>query len=168
MKLTDHSLCRKEGDKMKKLLPQILKGLKLISEFVFYFLLICGMCIYYSVKYIAKGENKILRGGLILLYPGLAAAYIFLKPVIGVILIIFAAAVALAAIFTMSHVWEKWPAGAADAKNEFFEGMTLDDAKREYHRLMKKYHPDNCGGDSDMAKRIAASYEQYRSRYAGM
>ena len=43
-----------------------------------------------------------------------------------------------------------------------FMGMTLDAARSEYKTLMKKYHPDNPGGDLEMSKKITSDYEEYK------
>lgn len=47
------------------------------------------------------------------------------------------------------------------AKNPFFEGMTFEEAKKEYRRLLKKYHPDNVGGDAKKTQEIVAAYDDY-------
>ena len=50
-------------------------------------------------------------------------------------------------------------------RRTFFEGMNTDEAKSEYRKLMKHYHPDNPnGGDPEMAKKIAAAYMEYRKK----
>ena len=45
----------------------------------------------------------------------------------------------------------------------FFAGMTPDQAKKEYHRLMKQYHPDNLGGDLEMSQQISEEYRRFRA-----
>jgi len=47
----------------------------------------------------------------------------------------------------------------------FFAGMSLEEAKKEYRRLMKLYHPDNVNGDAEMSKRISVAYSQYCAAY---
>lgn len=45
----------------------------------------------------------------------------------------------------------------------FFAGLTPEEARKEYRRLLKVYHPDNNGGSTEMTLRINADYEQYLS-----
>jgi curved DNA-binding protein CbpA len=40
--------------------------------------------------------------------------------------------------------------------------MKAREAKKEYIRLAKKYHPDNRGGDAEMFKRVNNAYEEYK------
>ena len=50
-------------------------------------------------------------------------------------------------------------------KRGLFDGMTMNEAKKEYRRLMKQVHPDNAGGgDPEMAKKISEAYNNYRKR----
>lgn len=44
----------------------------------------------------------------------------------------------------------------------FFDGMTYAEAKSEYHRLLKKYHPDNGAGDDKMAQEITRQFAEFR------
>ena len=46
---------------------------------------------------------------------------------------------------------------------QFFAGMTPDQAKKEYHRLMKQYHPDNLGGDLEMSQLVSEEYRRLRA-----
>lgn len=50
-------------------------------------------------------------------------------------------------------------------KISFFDGMTVEEAKNEYRKLMKRYHPDNYNGDEKMSKRVSVAYDQYRTLY---
>ena len=47
-----------------------------------------------------------------------------------------------------------------------FYGMTEDEAKTEYRRLLKLYHPDNGNGDLQKTQDIVIAYSNYRSRLA--
>jgi predicted membrane protein len=51
------------------------------------------------------------------------------------------------------------------ATSSFFEGMSMDEAKKEFHRLIKIYHPDNKGGSLDMSQKITSEYERFRARH---
>lgn len=48
--------------------------------------------------------------------------------------------------------------------NWFFTCKTLDEAKKIYRDLMKKYHPD-LGGDTATAQAINAAYDAFCNRY---
>lgn len=41
-----------------------------------------------------------------------------------------------------------------------FSGLSAGEAKKKYHQLVKKYHPDN-GGDKNAMQKIMEEYEQY-------
>lgn len=44
----------------------------------------------------------------------------------------------------------------------WFDGLPANDAKRKYHELMKKYHPDNTTtGNTNLAQEIQAEYDLY-------
>lgn len=47
--------------------------------------------------------------------------------------------------------------------NPFFEGMSFEEAKKEYRKLMKKYHPDNIDGSLEMTQKVAEAYSNYCS-----
>jgi predicted membrane protein len=51
------------------------------------------------------------------------------------------------------------------AKTSFFEGMTMDEAKKEFRRLIKIYHPDNQGGSLEMSQKITSEYEKFRTQH---
>ena len=59
---------------------------------------------------------------------------------------------------TYNGYWEYF----ARKKDIFFAGMSKTEAKKEYRRLMKQYHPDNAGGDTEMTKRISEAYNEYK------
>ena len=46
-----------------------------------------------------------------------------------------------------------------------FEGLLPAEAKKKYHELMKKYHPDNADGNPAMAKEISIAYDEYKLRH---
>jgi len=43
----------------------------------------------------------------------------------------------------------------------YFKGMSAEEAKKEYRRLMKKYHPDNVEGDTQATQMISNAYREY-------
>lgn len=42
----------------------------------------------------------------------------------------------------------------------FTNCKTLEELRREYKRLLKKYHPDNVGGSEELTKEINTEYEK--------
>jgi hypothetical protein len=42
----------------------------------------------------------------------------------------------------------------------FFGGMTKEQAKHEFRRLMKEYHPDNPDGNAEMTRKISEEYNR--------
>jgi hypothetical protein len=57
---------------------------------------------------------------------------------------------------------ERWEESRSDA---FFDGMSREEAKQEYHRLMKLYHPDNKDGSLVMTQKIRSEYDKYRAQH---
>ena len=50
------------------------------------------------------------------------------------------------------------------------EGITLDSLKKQYKKLVKKYHPDVNSGDKtceEKFKRIAVAYKELSTRLSG-
>lgn len=148
--------------------------LKVIGYFVLFFML----AIFESIKYLFHGKKIIGKVVIIACYLGLAASAklntnIFLA-VIGIIAI-------LDMIFSISSVSSSDDKKSRTQNNgnnsdysntktntrfSLFDGMTLEDAKREYRRLMKIYHPDNQNGDLSMSQRINNEYREYCATYA--
>ena len=54
---------------------------------------------------------------------------------------------------------------SSENRNPFY-GMAEDEAKTEYRRLLKLYHPDNGNGDLQKTQDIVIAYSNYRSRLA--
>ncbi len=52
-----------------------------------------------------------------------------------------------------------------ESKRGLFEGLLPAEAKKKYHELMKKYHPDNADGNPAMAKEISIAYDEYKLRH---
>lgn len=44
-----------------------------------------------------------------------------------------------------------------------FHGLSKDAARKKYHELMKKFHPDN-GGSSEKAERLIRDYKEYQEQ----
>ena len=55
----------------------------------------------------------------------------------------------------------------SDRLDEFiFDGLSIEESKKKFKQLMKKYHPDNKGGDAEKAKAINHAYERYCAKRA--
>lgn len=49
-----------------------------------------------------------------------------------------------------------------DNSYRWFDNLSANEAKKKYHELMKKYHPDNTTtGNTDLAQEIQAAYDLY-------
>lgn len=45
--------------------------------------------------------------------------------------------------------------------NRYFSGVdTLEQLRRQYKELLKKYHPDNAGGSTEATQEINAEYDR--------
>lgn len=51
-----------------------------------------------------------------------------------------------------------------ELRNLSFFGMSEQDARDKYLRLVKKYHPDNGPGNEEMFKLLSEEYAKYRKR----
>ncbi len=161
---------------MKKMMKEILR-------IIGYFMFLLVLTVIESVKYIATGKSILGKLAIIAGYSGLIIAAIF-TPVLFDILLGIVLAGEL--IFTLTFIKSGYSGkdskdhqnGRDDEKyyrryhNDeldqdcFFAGMTMEEAKREYRRLMKQYHPDNEGGSLEVTQKISTAYSQYRALYA--
>lgn len=57
---------------------------------------------------------------------------------------------------------EEWKCTTAShgTGSGMFSGLSAGEAKRQYHQLVKKYHPDN-GGDKNVMQKIMEEYARY-------
>ena len=146
---------------------RIRRGIKLTGTFIQYFLIELVMIGYCSVSGIVSAPimGKI---GIVLIYAGIVLLAIF-KSVLGLVLIV---ATALALWMTKDNddgrAYEKESAKKSVAKkvrNPFFEGMSIEEAKKEYKKLLKIYHPDNESGDLEKTQAVIIAYSQYCSEH---
>lgn len=152
---------------MKRLLTTILKT-------IFYFVLCAVLAVFETIKYIFTGSNFVGRIMILGGYTGLATLAIMKPTIFMIILVLLAVCNLLESVYMVRHI-DAYEAGDsrqerqfnsfASQKNLFFEGMSVEDAKKEYRKLMKQYHPDNANGDAEMSKKISAAYTQFCSVY---
>lgn len=130
--------------------------------------------VFESLKYVFLGKNIGGRLVIIASYAGVILLALF-KPfgfwiVIGIIAL---CDLAIAIFMSKSATSQTNESGSENRnqrstsgyKNPFFDGMTVEEAKKEYRRLMKQYHPDNINGDAEMSKRVSAAYSQFCAVY---
>ena len=153
---------------MKKIVRDVFK-------IVFYFVFCGAMAVIESIKYIIVGSSIVGKLFLIASYSGMTALAIF-KPTVFVVILCVLAFVDLAmAIYMVKNIDSTSENNNSNEKEEyksnysqkipFFDGMSVEEAKREYRKLMKQYHPDNANGDAEMAKQISAAYSQFCASY---
>ena len=149
---------------------RIRRGIKLTGTFIQYFLIELVMIGYCSVCGIVSAPI-IGKIGIVLIYAGIVLLAIFKRVffwcVLGLVLIV---ATALALWMTKDNddgrAYEKESAKKSVAKkvrNPFFEGMSIEEAKKEYKKLLKIYHPDNESGDLEKTQSVTIAYSQYCS-----
>ncbi|MCR5311167.1 MAG: J domain-containing protein [Lachnospiraceae bacterium] len=119
-----------------------------------------------TVKYVIVGKRILGRLAILALIAGMVALGIFVRPAFFVVL----GLVALFFVFTTIYILVHWDNHSLGTECEeptikskvsaFFAGMTKEQAKREYRRLMKEYHPDNENGDLEMSQKISEEYNR--------
>lgn len=153
---------------MKKIIKNILRTLYMIVFLLIY-------CIVASFKYIFTGKRILAKIAILMGYAGIAALGIW-KPlglwiVLGIIgLLDFVLAIIMTKTIAADKTKDSENGNSEHCSEQgckipFFDGMTVEEAKKEYHKLMKKYHPDNSNGDEEMTKKVSAAYQKYRSGY---
>ncbi len=144
---------------MKKIITE---GFMIIGYFIF------SLCfgIYEAFKYLFMGTSwkikiALLGSFICLIVLGIFNPTIFLIliSIIGSIVFLFAVYLVKGNVGDTSNKYEY--DNAKESKFLFFDGMTYAEAKKEYRRLMKKYHPDNENGDLEMSQKISTEYDQY-------
>ena len=145
---------------------------KKIAKVIGFFLVFIVLLLVESIKYVIKGKSIIGRIAIVLSYAGLVTAAVFKTIVFFILLAIILIADLGFSVFTAvqdgnaDYSSESTRTEEKTVNGSFFTGMTLEDAKREYRRLMKQYHPDNQGGDLKMTKIISEAYREYQASYA--
>jgi len=144
-----------------------------IFTFIFYFIFNVFLGIASSVKYIFIGHSIIGKILIIGMYLGAITSAIY-NPIVLKIMVGIAFLIDIWLAFGMlkcdtndksnekeNSSNESKYGSSEECKNPFFDGMTLSEAKKEYRKLMKKYHPDNMGGSLEMTQKITESYSNY-------
>ena len=143
------------------------KVIKNTLYFIIYMILGIYMAVSESIKYVFRGSYLVGKATLVGLYIGVISLGIF-KP--NALIIVLGIVVFLDALFSAYMVHNSDGASTEQRGNSaeptktqrgFFDGMNLEDAKKEYRKLMKQYHPDNNGGDLEMAQIISEAYRQF-------
>jgi len=143
---------------------------------ILFFVIFCPIyLVFSSLKYIVTGKNIIGKLAILSSYAGIVALAV-LKPfafwiVFGILALLD---LVVALLMTKSGTTNKTNESEngnseyhsqSGCKIPFFDGMTVEEAKKEYRKLMKMYHPDNANGDEEMSKKVSAAYNQYRTAF---
>lgn len=151
---------------MKKIVKGIIKTL-------FYFVICLILTVFESIKYVFVGSSLIGKIVVVGGYSTVISLSIF-KPRVLLILIVIILVVEFVVAINISKSEESRNTNQSSNKNyndnvkkkiPFFDGMPLDEAKCEYRKLMKLYHPDNAGGDVEMSQKISAAFSEYKTVY---
>jgi hypothetical protein len=143
------------------------KVIKNTLYFIIYMIIGICMAVYESIKYIFRGSSFAGKVVLVGLYSGVISIGVFepnaLLIVLGIVILIDALFAAYMVLHSDSASTKQKGNSAETKKTQggFFDGMNLEDAKKEYRKLMKQYHPDNNGGDLEMAQIISEAYRQF-------
>lgn len=141
-----------------------------------FFMIFCPVyLVFESLKYVLLGKKIGGRLAIIAGYAGVVLLALF--KLVGFLIVIGIIAVCdlVAAIFMSKSATSKTSESSGNDNKEyrssqgykipFFDGMTVEEAKKEYRKLMKQYHPDNSNGDEEMSKRVSAAYIQFCAVY---
>ena len=149
------------------------KILKNMFKVIGYMLLTSVLAVFYSLKYILCGKSIIRRVAILGMYSGLIASSIYFPIVFKIVLVGMSLLDLILAISMIKNknmssdeagnekkTYEQYQNNRG-YKNPFFDGMSFEEAKKEYRKLMKKYHPDNIDGSLEMTQKIAEAYSNY-------
>jgi len=147
----------------------IVNLLKFIGFFVFSLVL----AVFCSFKYVFTGFSLLGRIAILGTYIGIAATFIYAPTIFFIIIGLFVFAAAVFAINMVknpssdncnnneSSNSNDYKRTNKTTRNPFFDGMTFEEAKKEYRNLMKRYHPDNKDGSLEMTQKIAEAYSNF-------
>lgn len=133
-----------------------------------------------SIKYISKGEKTSKKIFIVSLY-SVPVILVALGKIAGLlitltVIFLITEVMCLISIFKLSGKEtftenNDYSEEGADYQQSYkksyggieglFKGMNKENAKRYYRDLMKKYHPDNEGGDLEKCKVINEEYRRY-------
>ena len=146
-------------------------------KFIGYLVISLILGLFYSIKYLITGKSILGRLAIISVYAGIVASFIYKPMIFKVIMIIILLLVAILSISLMyksgnatndgndsnNTNYDNAYSSYKPYKNPFFDGMNFEEAKKEYRKLMKKYHPDNIDGSLEMTQKVAEAYSNYCS-----
>lgn len=150
------------------MVEKLQKGMKFIFLLIMYFAIEIVSIGYYTVKGIISAPiwGKL---GIVGTYAGIVLMAVFKRALfikaMGMAVIVVAG-LAIWLTFDAGAFWEEEiednrKTVAPRMCNPFFEGMDVEQAKCEYRRLLKMYHPDNKSGDMEKTKAVIMAYKQY-------
>ena len=143
------------------------KALATILKFMGYFFFIIILGVIYSIKYVITGKSIISKMAILGIYAGLIASLIYNPMIFMIVAGIIVMVDILLSISMINNKGEKDNKSFDNYKsykksaNPLFDGMSLEEAKKEYRQLMKKYHPDNINGNLEMSQKIVKAYGDY-------
>lgn len=139
--------------------------MKTMAKFILLFFVVICATLYGSIKYVLTGKNIAVKIVMIGIYVGYVSSWFVNRSIFIIISSILVIGELLFAYFLAKEDSNpKRTEKTAKRTNSLFGGMTMDEAKREYRRLMKLYHPDN-GGDLEMSQQISREYSRYQKLY---
>lgn len=148
------------------------KVIKNIFMTIFYFLFCFVNLIIVSLKYVVSGSFVLGKIAIASFYVGMTILAINRFTVFVCIVGLLSIGLLIFAIYMVksddgNNKYSENRAYKSCEKQEVpsFSGMSLEEAKKEYRRLMKLYHPDNENGDAEMSKKISVAYSQYCAAY---
>lgn len=143
----------------------MIKVLKNIVLFVLHTVLAALILLVIFIRELFKGHN-IVKLFVVLFFGFFTWAYLCAPSVfkIGVcVYFLISTLIAITVMRTPFGSESNEEMGFLERYENLFAGMTEADAKREYRKLMREYHPDNTvTGDKEMAQKIQADYESYK------
>ena len=160
----------REDDKhMEK--AKLKKMLLLSPLYLIFFLLFLAI---YPMVYIIKekGREKIkIKIALVVMYILVVLAAIFVPVAFWIFMGLFGALAIWLTVWTIKDEciirtslggWEKRERRErTNPVGNIFNGLSVLEAKKLYRRLIRKYHPDNPGGNAEYTKKITTDYMAY-------
>lgn len=143
------------------------RGFEFTSLFIEYFIIEMIMIGYCPTQ---SFFNAPLIGklGIALIYVGLILLVIFKRAFFWLLLalvLIAAVVIALLMVKDASRGQGKrryhYKNAYRPTKNPYFDGMSIEEAKKEYKRLLKIYHPDQKTGDLEKTLAVTIAYSQF-------
>jgi hypothetical protein len=151
----------------KKLRRDIFLFIPLLLFFILY-------SIFYPIVYIIKEKGKEKKGNkiaFIILYAAEILSAIFLPVLFWIIMgLIGAFATWVAVEYVKDDCTVSTSLGGRTQRartnpiGNIFSGLSVMEAKKLYRKLIRKYHPDNPGGNAEYTKKITTDYMAYTNK----